>query len=269
MQATFTAREYSRVAVELLSVVKFLHLQGVVHHDLTPQNVRLSTGNKTVKLTDFGISNIDRATTTRGLGTVAFQAPECLVEDDFRREFDTIDLFALGMLLWQGWFQTPPFDQVPVPLVIAGLRTGRRPLFEVDAELEKDDADEAGALKRTRRALTQRPKIPVVLRSLIEQLWQQQPEDRPPASDALAKFMADCAPAIETLVLRHTKAQQTLEVRQAASMRLIPFKKLDAQNVPESTELQGTWSGVRVLLQPMKQREEVREVARALCASGA
>jgi serine/threonine protein kinase len=73
---------------------------GIVHRDVSPHNVFLTTGGE-VKLLDFGIAKTNRAAATRtGIvrGKAAYMAPEQLAgfSVDARS-----DLFALGVVLWE------------------------------------------------------------------------------------------------------------------------------------------------------------------------
>ncbi|MDL2345822.1 serine/threonine-protein kinase, partial [Deinococcus sp. MIMF12] len=113
----------------LLSALAHLHAQGVVHHDLKPENVLLCGGRRwagAVRLTDFGLSHArflpDPHGTETRLGTPSYMAPEQFagVRGDPRS-----DLYAVGAVLFECLGGQPPYAD---PLGwLAGHRRGRSP----------------------------------------------------------------------------------------------------------------------------------------------
>lgn len=88
------------VAREVLAALRYVHGLGLVHRDVSPDNVLLSRAGD-VKLSDFGISRPASAEPSgpmaRG-GKAAYGSPEQLLGGrvDFRS-----DLFAAGVVLWE------------------------------------------------------------------------------------------------------------------------------------------------------------------------
>ena len=94
-----------RLAVEatlpVLDALAFAHQAGVVHRDVKPQNVLL-TSEGLPKLTDFGIARIEsedsRTRTAAVMGTWTYMPPEqrkSAKDTDLRA-----DLYAVGAMLW-------------------------------------------------------------------------------------------------------------------------------------------------------------------------
>ncbi len=94
------------IAIEVCWGVDAAHEHGVIHRDIKPDNVWLTTDG-VVKVLDFSLAKVipeGIATTVQlgvatGLGTVAYLAPEGLRAD---ADVDArIDVYALGLMLWQ------------------------------------------------------------------------------------------------------------------------------------------------------------------------
>jgi hypothetical protein len=97
--ARLTAGEATRLAKELLEILAHLHEHGVVHRDVTPDNVVLAPSGR-AHLVDFGAARRTKSTADAGpeptvVGTPGYMAPEQL-----RGELvPESDLYALGRLL--------------------------------------------------------------------------------------------------------------------------------------------------------------------------
>lgn len=79
-------------------------LEPIIHCDVTPGNVLLSTSG-VVKLTDFGIAKLHDANAdgqTQALqGTYRFVPPEMLTSSLFRSTRPTVDVYGVGVLLFE------------------------------------------------------------------------------------------------------------------------------------------------------------------------
>jgi eukaryotic-like serine/threonine-protein kinase len=86
------------------------HLLGVVHRDVSPQNVLVSTRGQ-VRLADFGVAKsrvqLHRATETGEVkGKLSYMAPEQVTSRDIDRR---ADIFALGCVLYEATLGVRPF----------------------------------------------------------------------------------------------------------------------------------------------------------------
>jgi len=111
--APLEPRQAVAVAEGVLQALVYLHAQGVVHHDLKPENIMLVGGEpraQAVRIIDFGMAHDRRAAhdTHAGtrMGTPHFMAPEQFqgVRGDPRS-----DLYALSVLLWDALCGQPPY----------------------------------------------------------------------------------------------------------------------------------------------------------------
>jgi serine/threonine-protein kinase len=93
-------RDAVTVAAEVASALATAHARGVVHRDVTPANVMLTSAG--AKVVDFGISALigERDTAPDGslLGTPAYLAPERLAGGQVS---PATDVYALGLLLYR------------------------------------------------------------------------------------------------------------------------------------------------------------------------
>ncbi|VAI90286.1 unnamed protein product [Triticum turgidum subsp. durum] len=78
----YTEEDAKAIVVQILSVVAFCHLQGVVHRDLKPENFLFTTRdeNAPMKLIDFGLSDFIRPDERLNdiVGSAYYVAPEVL-----------------------------------------------------------------------------------------------------------------------------------------------------------------------------------------------
>lgn len=90
--------EARRIALEVCEGLCALHKSGIIHRDITPNNVILSSGGGAVVI-DYGIARAyeaGRATDTVVLGTPGYAAPE---QFGFSQSDARTDVYALGVLL--------------------------------------------------------------------------------------------------------------------------------------------------------------------------
>jgi serine/threonine protein kinase len=95
---------------QALSAVGAAHHHGVVHRDLKPDNILVTTQGKT-KILDFGISRVvteaHRLTATGSMvGTPAYMSPEQVRGDEVDHR---ADIYALGCILYELMHGDPPF----------------------------------------------------------------------------------------------------------------------------------------------------------------
>ena len=94
---------------------KYMHKNGILHRDIKPENIMIkyvdSSKTKYIsKIADYGISReLDNGKASTLLGTPRYMAPEILLgEDDYYN--DKSDLFSIGVMIYQLYFNSYPFQ---------------------------------------------------------------------------------------------------------------------------------------------------------------
>ena len=176
MRGPLAVSEAAVYVLQAIEAIAEAHSLGIVHRDLKPSNLfltRRADGTPLVKVLDFGISKINRASampdaavtsTSAVLGSPMYMAPEQMIAT---RDVDgRADVWALGIVLYQLLSGRAPFDGTTMtelcarilqeaPIALRALRPDVPPALEaaVLCCLEKDRvrrfhtvADLAGAL---------------------------------------------------------------------------------------------------------------------------
>jgi serine/threonine protein kinase len=117
-RTTLPAHEVATIGAQLASALAAAHGEGIVHRDVTPGNVLLTSAG-VAKIADFGIARAhDAATITGGgiiAGTPAYLAPE--VANGGAAGYPA-DVFSLGATLYHALEGTPPYGTDDNPIVV-------------------------------------------------------------------------------------------------------------------------------------------------------
>jgi len=124
----------------------YLHTRGIIHGDLTGNNVLLKTQVSrkgfVAKICDFGLARIleddVQAIATDSLGTVTHMPPELFSLDGKVRLTQKADIYATGVLLWQAFTGELPFAGLTPPQVVMRVAKGGR--LKLPAEVPGDIA---------------------------------------------------------------------------------------------------------------------------------
>jgi serine/threonine protein kinase len=110
----------ARIVREVASTLAFLHGIGVVHADLKPENIMLSrksddSSNAVVKLVDFGSAEVTSEVASTAPAsdftlTPAYAPPEVLNKEQGNKAESSMDMWALGIILYIMLVGMHPFD---------------------------------------------------------------------------------------------------------------------------------------------------------------
>lgn len=117
-----------RLAIQVLDALAHAHARGLVHRDIKPANILLAElpdGKRQVKLADFGLARVYRASQISGLtnmgdlgGTPAYMPPEQIT--NYRDVMPPADQYSTAAMLYHMLTGAWVFDLPPMP---AGLLT--------------------------------------------------------------------------------------------------------------------------------------------------
>lgn len=89
------AEHVAWIAERCLNTLQYLHLHGVVHGDMKPQNIIIQNDTHTVTLVDYGLAQVKPSSKTEAKGyTPYFAAPEQI---EGKPLLPQTDLYGLGM----------------------------------------------------------------------------------------------------------------------------------------------------------------------------
>ncbi|KAI5180252.1 serine/threonine-protein kinase MRCK [Nematocida sp. AWRm80] len=101
-------------AGEILMALKELHALGMIHRDIKPENILIDSEGH-IKLADFGsTTTLDGDDHLVVVGTPDYVAPELLLPEKTTEITTKLDLWALGVVVYELLFGDPPFYEESV-----------------------------------------------------------------------------------------------------------------------------------------------------------
>jgi len=109
-KGSFAPSEAAEIIREVLLAVDYMHKNGIVHRDLKLENLLVDEKNKTVKITDFGLSkNYFAEVPSKCVGSILYIAPEVLLCDTYD---NAVDVWSIGVMTYMLLSGSAPFDSL-------------------------------------------------------------------------------------------------------------------------------------------------------------
>ncbi|MCM8525309.1 MAG: protein kinase, partial [Lentisphaeraceae bacterium] len=168
-EGALSVKRTFKIMAQILAAIASAHGNGVIHRDLKPDNIMISTdGSDSVKLLDFGISTIVssekdsvKLTLTHDfLGTPAYAAPEQVRGESITNK---VDIFAWGLIFIECLTGENAYDEtnkaklvqkqlskepIPIPVSLRGHSLGDFLAWILQKDPHRRAADSSEVLKR-------------------------------------------------------------------------------------------------------------------------
>ena len=113
--------ETLQIIFECCKALDYIHYKGVLHRDIKPGNIIYDPDSKSVKITDFGISDYVDHLSKKQIGTLPYSSPEHFIVDK-TLTYQT-DIFALGSVMYELLTGVCPFHGASVDEVASNIVT--------------------------------------------------------------------------------------------------------------------------------------------------
>ena len=152
----FSEGEALAYAIQVCDALEYLHVNGIAHRDLKPQNIMVCTDG-TLRLFDFGIARVEKARRLTFVGlTPALGTPDYISPEQVRgkRGDHRSDVYSLGAIVYEMVTGSTPF-QGESPYVVMNARVTGDPEAPRSLNLELNPALEEVIL----HAMERDPKL--------------------------------------------------------------------------------------------------------------
>ncbi|WP_422926791.1 serine/threonine-protein kinase [Singulisphaera sp. PoT] len=195
--------ERLKIIAQVAEALDYAHHQGVIHRDVKPGNVLLTTANQ-AKLSDFGLSTteefVDDTKTIRG--TPHYMSPE---QAQGKRLGHLTDIYSLGIMLYESASGSVPFSGNSMAVISQHVSAQPDPPRSRNREISES------------------------LQGLILQMISKDPKNRPTSGKAVAD-------AIREEIRRELNESQGFQLNPSAQSNgsaLAPTQQITASSVPK------------------------------------
>ncbi len=181
--------ETERLLRETAWALGYAHAQGIIHRDITLENILIERGSGRILLGDFGLATVREAVDDQLMfGTPGYLAPEIIRGEP---ALPASDFYALGVVAYHALAGRAPFAadttgallakhmvQAPPPLAPLARSASRRLVHAIESCLEKDaDARPSDAAELL--GLLERAPEPVAIAPALRQWFTRWERIRP------------------------------------------------------------------------------------------
>lgn len=131
---------------EVLSALTYVHAKKLVHLDIKPSNIMLSSSNN-LKLVDFGIT-LDKSTHSKEkmMGSPAYMSPEQILEEDIDHQSD---IYSAGIAMYELLMGKLPFQKCESrDELFEAIKKNEMPKIQANNALDQDDEEEMNRIFR-------------------------------------------------------------------------------------------------------------------------
>ena len=121
---------------EVLSALSYVHEKKLVHLDIKPSNIMLSTNNN-VKLVDFGIT-LDKSNQNKEkmMGSPAYMSPEQILEEEIDHQSD---IYSAGIAMYELIMGKLPFQKCETrEELFEAIKNNEMPKIQANNLLDQD-----------------------------------------------------------------------------------------------------------------------------------
>ncbi|MEW9077709.1 Stk1 family PASTA domain-containing Ser/Thr kinase [Terrisporobacter glycolicus] len=158
-----TLDEYTALDItkQIAKALGAAHKKGVIHRDIKPHNILISSEGRNVKVADFGIAKAATNSTMTNIGSIIgsvhYFSPEQAKGKSVK---NNADLYSLGIVLYEMLLGKVPFKgDSPISIALQHINE------DIDFTVEE------------------KTQIPQSIRTLIKKLTEKSPEDRYQSSE--------------------------------------------------------------------------------------
>jgi serine/threonine protein kinase len=218
-----------RIGRDVASALDYAHQQGVIHRDVKPSNVMISSDDKVI-LTDFGLAlDVEAGSLGEILGTPHYASPE-----QARRSSDAVpqsDIYSLGVMMYEILTGVVPFDDESAT-AIAVQHISEEPPPPRSLNPALNQATEDVLLKAIAKEPKDRyPTAQAFMQALDEALQQ------PGASDDDQKAGGMSSPVMPPAALDKSLPRQS---RQLSTMSVAQKLAQQLQHIPQPPQSPST-----------------------------